>query len=340
MDSTKRCYFFSTHCTVCLIKEVFDFLSPFTISPIAGSCEKRGPTKPVYATTKLRIFLTVLLIAGGIGVLISCAPILCAACNRDAKECLQIVSEVLCCTLGFIAMCSNGVLPGKRINNMTAWYALMKRCRDSACCHVATSKFQAGLKRKILGFISLGIIVPVVIAAVRLVVLVKTNKFSWIRAFGIPFNVHLQLMTIFRNVVMIDFLKTLYKAVQKQTIECLKASSESYTTEIFVVSKINITKRKYSTCRRLKQLNRLYSALFLNCTDLADYIIAKFLIWFGAAIVTLIINIYSIVLLRDGEESIWHSVGLKWQTVLLMVLIILLLERLQSVHDVVSRTLL
>lgn len=321
----KYCSVFSLQCDSCLINSIFDFVSPMVISPIKGVCEKWGGHGGPYETSKLRIILSLatasLITIGFSGYL----PVSYTACNQDRKECLQLLTETVCCLLGIVATYTQVVIPYLRINNMHAWYRLIKKCKLCGYYKVATG-FQRSMKGKVVAFKVMSFILPAIMTAMRQSLL--RNKSFWLlRIFGLPFNIHLQLVIIFRHILVVQFMRAIYRAVQNEIRKCLVKCTQSATPK---------GHRSLENCNQLRELNRLYSAVYFNSTDFAEHISSRFTLWFGAALLTLIVNIYSIVLLSDAQEIVQEALTLKCQTLLLIVIIIYSLKQIQHLHDVVS----
>lgn len=324
----KHCGVFSLQCDSCLIRSIFDFATPLVFSPIKGVCEKWGVHDGPYQTSKLRIVLSLatasLISIGFSGYL----PVSYTACNQDRKECLQLLTEIVCCLLGLVATYTQVVIPYLRINNMHSWYRLMKKCKLCGYYKVAAG-FQRNMKGKVVGLKIMSFILPAVMAAMRQSLL--RNKSFWLlRIFGLPFNIHLQLVIIFRHILVVQFMRAMYRTVHNEIRKCLVRCTHSATPKMH---------RSGGNCSQLRELNRLYSAVYFNSTDFAEHISSRFTLWFGASLLTLIVNIYSIVLLSDAQEIVQEALTLKCQTVLLIVIIIYSLNQIQHLHDVVSDSL-
>lgn len=324
MRGKKYCSVFSQQCDSCLIRSIFDFVSPLLISPIKGICEKWENYDNPFQMSKFQMFLSLTLASVVIAAIGGYLPLIYSVWGQDTKECLQLLTEAFCCFLGFVAGYTNVAIPHLRLNNMEAWHKLIKKCKLHGYYKVATS-FRKKMKRKMVIFKITSFVLPTVMAFMRLPV-VKGEKFWLLRVFAVPFNVHLQLTIVFRNVLILQFLRTVYKAVHDQTANCLiKCTNGS--------SRAN---RNFGNCHELRELNRLYAALYFNSADFTEHISSKFTVWFGGCLLTLIIHIYSIVLLSNAEEVIQEFTTLKSQTILLIVIIIYLLNEFQRFHDVVS----
>lgn len=322
IKSKKRCSEPLLQCDSCFLKSVFDSASPFVTSPIKGICENLGPNENVFEVSKLQMFLsfvTAALITVGFG---SYLPLIWTSRGRNSKECLQLIAELFCCFLGLVATYTNVLFPHVRINNMRAWHRLVKKCKFRGYYNLTTT-FRRSTKRKNVLFMLISVLLPATMISVRLTLL-ETKSYWFLRMFGVPLSAHLQLMIILRHVLVMQFLKELYTSVHNKTIKYLLRDSQ--------LSLFN--RNKYST--ELAELNRIYIALYYNCNDFAEHISTKFALWFGAVLATLIINIYSIVLLSNAQIIVIEIVTLKCQTIVLIVIIIYLLNQIQRLYDVVS----
>lgn len=320
----KPCSVFSLQCDSCLIRHVFDFVSPLIISPIKGVCEKWGSYDNPFETSKLRMLwsltLATVTTAGFCGYL----PLIYAAWHTDTKECLQLITEAFCCLLGFVANYTNVVIPHMRMNNMHAWHKLIKKCKLYGYYNIAIT-FQGNVK-KYLAFAIIASFIPPIIMLVMRMYLLRNESFWLLRVFAVPFNVHLQLVIVFRHILILQFLLSIYDTAHSQTSSCLLRCIQSI---------IPTERRDDGNCRKLRELNRLYSALYFNTTDFTERISSKFSLWFGSALLTLITNIYSIVLLSDAKEIVQEVFAFKCQAILLIVMAIYLLNEIQRLHDVV-----